>query len=139
MKNDTEFSRIKPDLIEYLSASEDNEDEDIRDLRIRKMKELQYKEVEIKRQHEKERILKQQRLEEMQKIREFDGKKITLDHEGKVIYIKDLNIDKLAVDFSSPKNIIKDKTSISKINKMNSKKKLSSLSSIVNVNRGISL
>jgi hypothetical protein len=79
------------------------------DKMISVMREEKFKDIIKKQQEEEERIKLQQEKErdalkgEIYRPKEVDGKKFTFDVNGSSIVMKDVEVDKLGIDFAFPK------------------------------------
>jgi hypothetical protein len=79
------------------------------DKMITLMREEKFRDIIKKQQEEEERIKLQMEKEreamkmEMSKPKDVDGKKYTFDVNGSSIVMKDIEVEKLGIDFSFPK------------------------------------
>ena len=79
------------------------------DKMISVMREEKFRDIIKKQQEEEERIRLQQEKEreamkaDTYKPKEVDGRKFTFDVNGSSIVMKDIEVDKLAIDFSFPR------------------------------------
>lgn len=89
-------------------------DADIEELRKQKEDELKALETEKKKQLQKKKEQELKQEEEIQKKKEYSKKKITVDSNGKIVFIKALKLEQLAKQFleikSQPKKVMQKNT-----------------------------
>ena len=120
-KSNEDNKKKKPRVqIEFPSFSIDpknfiqlNDTEELKLLRIEREQEIEQKKVEILNKLKKEKERQQIEAEQFNKIKDFQNKNITVDHNGKIVNIKQINLEQLINEFTLGKS---DSKEIERIN-----------------------
>ena len=120
-KSNEDNKKKKPRVqIEFPSFSIDpkyfiqlNDTEELKLLRIEREQEIEQKKIEYLNKLKKEKERQQIEAEQFNKNKDFQNKNITVDHNGKIVNIKQINLEQLINEFTLGKS---DSKEIERIN-----------------------